>query len=121
MTSGLRNSLGTYVQQTIFPLLGTATSVHYHARKQAVYNVVLVVEVEHGYGRHLPGRTAGPGRAGWFRKSHDVCMRIFLKKHIRTFSRTVIGLVFFGCDDPVPTEFLEVHRERVTTTPRLLR
>lgn len=41
--------------------LRTTTSVHHHPRQQTVYDVVLVVEVEHGDGGHLARGTAGPG------------------------------------------------------------
>lgn len=50
-----------------------------------------------------------------------MCVRVLLKEHVGTLPRAIVGLVLLGSDDPVPTELLEVHRQRISTAALLLR
>lgn len=47
-------------------------------------------------------------------------MRVLLKCQIGTFARAIMGLVAFRCYYEVPSEFLKIDRQRVTTTERLV-
>lgn len=50
-----------------------------------------------------------------------MCVRVLLKEHVGTLPRAIVGLVLLGSDNPVPTELLEVHRQRISTAALLLR
>jgi len=101
--------------------LRTSAPVHDHARQQAVDNVVVLVEVQHGDGGHLPGAAAGAARPRRVGHVHQVRVRIPLQEHVRALAGAVVGLVPLGRDDEVPAELLEVHGERVAAAARLLR
>jgi len=96
--------------------LTASAPVHHHAGQQAVNYVEVLVEVQHGYGGQLAGSAARTGarvRARLVGELGEVSVRVFLQEHHRTLSRTVVGFVLFGRNDPVPAEVLEVHRQRV--------
>lgn len=104
--------------------LTAAAPVHHHAGQQAEYDVHVLVVVQHGYGGHLPGRATRPGAgvlAGGVGHLGEVRVRVLLQEHERTLARTVVGLVLFGGDDPVPAELLEVHRQRVPAAQPFVR
>lgn len=96
-----------------------AAPVHYHGGNLAVDNLLLAVEVKHVDGRHLGGGTAGSCGASRVGLVHQMGVGILLQVHVVAFSRTVIGLVAFGSDNPVPAEVLKVHSERVPAASRL--
>lgn len=95
--------------------------VDHHGRDLSVDDLLLAVEVEHVYGRHLGGRAAGPGGAPRVGLVHQVRVRILLQVQELTLPGAVVGPVAFGSDDPVPAELLEVDGERVPAAARLRR
>lgn len=44
-----------------------------------------------------------------------------LQKGVGTLSGTVVGIILFGRDDPVPAKVFKIHGERISTAPVLLR
>lgn len=90
-----------------------AAAVYYHGGDLAVDNLLLAVEVKHVDGRHLGGGTAGSGGASRVGLVHQVGVGILLQVHVVAFSRTVIGLVTFRRNNPVPAKVLKVHCEGV--------
>lgn len=82
-------------------------------------DLLLVVEVEHVNGGHLCWGTAGPCRASGVSMLYKVSVRIFLHEHVLALARTIVGFVTFGGNDPVPSECLEIHSQRVATAARL--
>lgn len=96
-----------------------ATAVYYHWRDLAVDDLLFAIEVKHVDGRHLGGGAAGPGGASRIGLVHQMGVGILLQVHVVAFSRTVIRLIAFWSNNPVPAEVLEVHSERVSAAPRL--
>lgn len=101
-------------------ILRAATAVDDHAGQEAVDDVEVGIEVEHGDGGHLAGGAAWPRSTGGAGHVRHVCVRVLLQEHEGTLARAVVGLVLLGRDDPVPPEGLEVHRQRVAAAARLL-
>lgn len=89
--------------------------VHHHGGDLAIDDLLHAVEVEHVDGGHLGGGTAGPCRASGVGLVHQVGVGVLLQVHVLTLSRTIIGLIAFRGNDPVPTKVLEVHCEGVET------
>lgn len=48
-------------------------------------------------------------------------VRVLLQEDEGTLAATIVRLVRCRCDDPIPTEVLEVYRQRVAAAARLLR
>jgi len=104
--------------------LTASAPVHHHSGQQAVNYVQVLVEVQHRYGGHLAGGAARTGariRARLVGELGEMGVRVLLQEHHRTLSRTVVGLVLFGCNDPVPAKVLEVHRQREPAAQLLFR
>ena len=100
--------------------LGAAAPVDHHSRQHTVYDVVVVVEVEHRDGRHLSWRAARSCRTGRVGLLDQMRVRILLKEHVWTLAAAVVGFVALGRDDPIPAELLEVHSQRVATAADFL-
>lgn len=98
-----------------------ATAVYYHWGDLAVDDLLFAIEVKHVDGRHLGGGAAGPGGASWIGLVHQMGVGIFLHVYVVAFSWTVIRLITFWSNNPVPAEVLEVHSERVPAALRLWR
>ena len=75
------------------------------------------VPVEHVDGRELARPAARP--AGAADLLDDVRVRVLLQVDVWTVSRTVVGVVRAGRDDPVPAEVVEVDHQREPTAVRL--
>lgn len=99
--------------------LRASAAVHHHAGNLAVDDLLLVIEVEHVYGRHLGGGAAWARRASGIGVLDQVSVRVLLHEHVLTLARTVVGFVALGRDDPVPAESLKVHCERVAAAAGL--
>lgn len=101
--------------------LRTSASIDHHAGQIAVNNIKFVVKVEHWNGWHFARGATRSGRAGRIGLLHDMRVRIFLQKDVRTFAWTIIRLVLFRRDDPIPSEFDEIHRQWIAAASRLRR
>ena len=99
--------------------LWAAAAVDDHAGQVSVDDVELVVKVEHRDGRHFARGAARAGRPRRIGLLHDVRVRILLQEDVRALAGTIVGLVLFRGDDPVPAELHKVHRQRVAAAARL--
>lgn len=108
-----------YTSVRLLCSLRAATSIHHHPRDLAVDDLLLVIEVEHVNGGHLGRGTAGPCGASGVGVLHQMGVRVFLHEHVLALAGAVVGFVAFGGNDPVPTERLEIHSQRVATAAGL--
>ena len=99
--------------------LGAAAPVDYHTGQISVDDVKFVVEIEHRDGRHFSGCATGACRSGRIGLLDDVRVRILLEENVRALPCTVVGLVLFRGDDPIPSELDKVHRQRIATATGL--
>lgn len=100
--------------------LRATTTLNYHARQQAVDDVEVGVEVEHGYSFHLAWSAARPCARGLGHVPSDIRVRVLAHEGDGALARAIVGFVLLGCNDPVPAERLEVHCQGVATAPGLL-
>lgn len=82
-------------------------------------DLLLVIEVQHVNGGHLGRGAARPRGASGVRVLHQVGVWVFLHEHVLALAGAVVGFVAFGCNDPVPAERFEVHRQRVAAAAGL--
>lgn len=93
--------------------LRAAAAIHHHARNLSVDDLLLVVKIQHIYGRHFGGCAARAGRASRISVLHQMGVWVLLHEHVLTLAWTVVSLVALGSNDPVPSECLKVHCEWV--------
>lgn len=100
--------------------LRAAAAFDHHARQEAVDDVEVGVEVEHGDSLHLARCAARPSVEGLGHVPGYVSVRVLAHEGDGALARAVVGFVLLRGDDPVPAERLEVHGQGVAATPRLL-
>ena len=101
--------------------LWAAALINYHTWKNTKYDIICTVKVQHGNGRHFPSGTTRATHASRDGLLNNVIVGVFLEESVRTFTRTVVGVVFLRSDDPVPAKVFKVDGEWVATTAGLLR
>lgn len=78
--------------------------------------LLFIIEVQHVYRWHLRGGAAWPCWSSRIGMLNQMSMWVLLHEHVLTLAWTVVCLVTFGCNDPVPAKSFKVHCERVATT-----
>ena len=101
--------------------LGTTTRFYPHIVQQAIFDILFVVEVQHGKRGHITGRATGTHVAfwGWVHNGHDFGVAVLLESHSRAETGAVVCFVRLGHEDPVPLEVCEDYAERVPAAPFL--